>query len=268
MNLQPVKYFLNRFVLRRDSLVANARYDLRMHVKAEDVVGRHIYKYGAHEPGATAFLTKTLEFRDGDVAIDIGANIGWYSLVLDRLAGDKRVDIYSFEPEPTNFELLERNVLENAATHVRPQARAVADAPGEMTMYLFKKSNRGRHSLLASEGTDTVQVSTLTLDEFWESADLGERVPRFIKLDIEGFELMALRGGTRVVARCPLVMLEYSPELMRAASVDPGELIRVMLNLGFVPHVLQADELAPADPEELIQGAQQVDLFWKNVSAA
>lgn len=247
MNFQPVKYVINRFILRRQSLIApTAHLGLQLRVKTEDVVGRHLYKYGTHEPATSEFLKHYLKFQDGDVAIDIGANIGWYSLILDRIAGERKVDIFAFEPDPTNFDLLTENISRNSATRVSIVQCAVADVTGHQTLHLYNKSNRGRHSLLAIHDGETVDVNTVTLDEFWKSSSLGARLPRFIKMDIEGFEFMALRGATSVLSRCPMVMLEYSPGYMKAASIAPGELVDLMLGQGF----------------NLRSSDKQTDLFW------
>ena len=265
MAIQSIKYVINRFILRRDTLTApTPKYGLSLLVKTEDVVGRHLYKYGAHEPETTDFLRENLKLESGDVVFDIGGNIGWYSLILDRMAGEKKdVAIYSFEPDPTNFELLRENIKRNAAKHVTAVQAAVADSKGRMKLHLFGKANRGRHSLLAIHKGETIEINTVTLDGFWAQRELGDRVPRFIKMDIEGFELMALRGGLSVLANCPLVMLEYSPSYMKKAKLQPAELVDLMLEQGFKPHVLINSGLERVSPDELKNSDQHVDLFWK-----
>lgn len=263
MSLRSIKYIVNRYLLRRDTLLAKSDlYDLQLAVKTEDVVGRHLYKYGAHERETTDFLIQTLQLADNDIVLDIGANLGWYSLIFDRMAGAHDIDIYAFEPEPTNFALLENNVARNRAGHIRAQQLAVADEPGQMTLHMYKSSNRGRHSLLAIHDGQTVDVQTVTLDGFWEAEGLGDRVPRFIKMDIEGFELMALRGASNVLRRCPMVMLEYTPEAMRAVSLDPGHMLDLMGGQGFAPQVLKGGRLEGIDIESLRSSSDQVDLFW------
>lgn len=263
MAIQSLKYVFNRFILRRDTLTATTpKYGLELRVKTEDVVGRHLYKYGAHEPETTDFLRENLKLQDGDVVLDVGGNIGWYSLILDRMAGAHDVAIYSFEPDPTNFALLQENVARNSAKHVISIQAAIADSKGRMTLHLFGKSNRGRHSLLAIHDGETIDIDTLTMDGFWSDQGLGQRTPRFIKMDIEGFELMALQGATAVLDRCPLVMLEYSPSYMKTAKLRPSDLIDLMLERGFQPNVLQHGQLQPAIASELKTSDQHVDLFW------
>lgn len=264
MDFRAAAYIANRFLLRRRHLTAKAdHFDLRLRVRTTDVIGRHIYKYGAHEPEITEFLTRTLEIRDGDVLLDIGANIGWYSLVLDRIAGPARIDIYSFEPDPDNFALLGANRSLNGASHVHPVQLGASDRSGTFELHLFGGSNRGRHSLLPIHEGGTIEVRTITLDEFWAREELGDRVPRFLKMDIEGFELPALRGARGVLARCPLVMLEYSPRYMTAADMVPGELLEFMTGQGYTPFVLADGGLVPADRSALLESDRHVDLFWR-----
>lgn len=263
MAIQSLKYVINRFILKRDTLTApTPQYGLSLRVKTEDVVGRHLYKYGVHEPDATNYLLEHLQLRPGDVVFDIGGNIGWFSLILNKIAGKNAVDIFSFEPDPTNFGLLEENIRLNNASAITPVQAAVAQESGTMTLHLFGKSNRGRHSLLAIHEGDTIDIATVTLDEFWQEHALGDRVPRFIKMDIEGFELMALQGATGVLQRCPMVMLEYSPTYMRSAGLEPADLVNLMTGLGFSPNVLRDGDLSPVNAGDLKNSDRHVDLFW------
>lgn len=263
MNLNPIKYVLSRYLLQKKSLVAKAsHFDLTLRVRTEDVIGRHLYKYGAHEPATAEFLKEYLKFEDGDVAFDVGANIGWYSLLFDKIAGSKSVDIFAFEPDPSNFSLLEENIARNAANRVHPQQRAVADVESTLQLHLYGKTNLGRHSLLDIHEGETVDVQTVILDNFWIDQDLGDRVPRFIKMDIEGFELMALRGAAAVLSRCPAVILEYSPGYMKKASIDPSALLDLMDRHGFVANYLQNGQLQPANLQELKSSDRHLDLFW------
>jgi hypothetical protein len=74
---RSASYFINRWILQRPFLLARSPdFDLKLKVKTEDVVGRHLYKYQIHEPELSAFLAEELTFEPGDIIIDIGANIG------------------------------------------------------------------------------------------------------------------------------------------------------------------------------------------------
>ena len=116
--------------------------------------------------------------------------------------------------------------------------------------------------MLAIHEGETVDVQTVVLDRFWDAQGLGDRVVRFIKMDIEGYELMALRGATGVLSRCSMVMLEYSPRYMAAADIDPGSLLDIMVGQGFSAHILQDGSLVSKSCDDLKSSDQQIDLFW------
>lgn len=260
--IRSLSYFVSRWLLHRPFLMARSPdFDLKLKVKTEDVVGRHLYKYQVHEPALSAFLADQLTFEPDDVVIDIGANIGWYSLILERLAPDG-VSIFSFEPDPLNFELLEHNLRLNAANKVTAIQKALADEDGEQTLYQHDNKNLGRHSLLPLQEGKSVTVSTTSLDHFWDAHDLGLRTPRFIKIDIEGYELLALRGANSILERCPQILCEYSPAYMRQGNIEPGDLIALFTGHGFQPHEMQANVMTPVDPDTLPGLDRMTDLYW------
>jgi FkbM family methyltransferase len=260
--IRSLSYFVNRWILHRPFLVARAPdFDLKLKVKTEDVVGRHLYKYQVHEPALSAFLATELKFEPGDVVIDIGANIGWYSLILDRLTPDG-IDIFSFEPDPLNFQLLEHNLRLNAATKVTATQKALAAEDGEQTLYQHDSKNLGRHSLLPLQEGQSVKVATTSLDRFWDTHDLGTRTPRFIKIDIEGYELIALRGANSLLERCPAILCEYSPAYMRLGGIEPGDLVDLLTGHGFKPHEMNANGMASVDPDSLADLDRMTDLYW------
>jgi FkbM family methyltransferase len=263
---RSVAYLANRWIFRRPFLLAKLpEFGLRFRVKTEDVVGRHIYKYHVHEAELTALLFRVLHLQPDDVVIDIGGNIGWYSVLLDRLAPDG-VNIFAFEPDPQNFELLQANIGLNDARKVLPVQKALAAEEGVQTLYQHNSRNLGRHSLLRLQDGLSVDVETTTLDSFWSEQGLGERNVGFIKIDIEGYELFALRGATRVLERCPALLCEYSPKYMRTGDVDPAELIDLLIGLGFQPNRIVAGELLPTSAAELADVVGFFDLFWRRVA--
>lgn len=233
---------------------------LRMCASPTDDIGRHIVRDGAHEPHNSAWILEHLRLRDGDVALDIGANIGWYSCLLDRL-GEGRFDIFCFEPEPRNFALLKRNLALNRADHVHPQQIALGESAGNIDLYLYKDSNRGRHSVLPNHAGTKIQVPLARLDHWWQSANLGSRPLRFIKIDIEGYELPALRGAGELLNRCDTLMLEYSPAYMRKANLDPAAMLQLFERVGFTVSTLTKGSLVPADLALLRNTDTQQDLF-------
>ncbi|HRP87856.1 MAG TPA: hypothetical protein PLS34_10110, partial [Gammaproteobacteria bacterium] len=98
--LRSAAFFVQRFVLGRRTLLAQVpEFDLELRVPAGDAVGRHLYEDAMHAPAVIDFLATRLELAPDDVVFDIGANIGWYALLLARLA-PRGVSIHAFEPDP------------------------------------------------------------------------------------------------------------------------------------------------------------------------
>ena len=261
--LRSLNFLLHRHLLGSDTLDARApEYGLDLKVKVRDVIGRHIYKYGAHDPILTRFLKQTLTLQPGDVVLDIGANIGWYSLTLNSMA-PQGVDIFAFEPHPSNLALLRENLRRNSASMVTVVPCAVSDHPGEQDMFAYAGENTGRHSLLPINDGQRIRIRTVTLDEFWVERDLRNRVPRFIKIDIEGYELVALRGGLEVLKRSPTVLFEYSPKFMLDAGLAPMELLDMMYGLGFQCTRVDEGQKTPITRESLLGDDHQMNLLWE-----
>lgn len=232
-------YLVRRHLLRADFLVARDRtLGLRFRFKAEDAVGRRIFQTGVYEPPLTRFLLEHLELRPGDVLVDAGANLGWFSVLLSRRAPDGAT-IYAFEPDPLNFELLAENVERNAADRVVPVRKALDAREGRRALHLYPDKNRGRHSFAEPAGAEgAVEVEATTLAGFWEERGLGGRRLGLLKADVEGFELSVLEGAAPLLEGTGVVVTEIAPELLRRAGADPSALVRLLTGRGFRPHRL------------------------------
>jgi FkbM family methyltransferase len=256
-----VLYFLARYVLFRRYLIARApAFGLRLRFRIEDAIGRWIYKRGSYEAELTDYIAHHIAFRDGDVFLDVGANIGWYPLVLART---RRIATLAFEPDPLNFALLEENVRLNGCASVRPIRKAVADTEGTRTLYRYANKNLGRHSLLPINDKDTVEVETVTLDGFLAREGIVPERVAFMKVDVEGYELPVLNGAKRLLEAIPLVLCEYSPGYMRRGGMEPKALLGLLREKGFEPYRLEAGALQPLTFAELeaVEG-NDVNVFW------
>ncbi len=228
---------------------------------AADVITRHIYRYGVHEPQITRYLIDTVRVGPGEVALDIGANLGWYSVILDRLC-DPDGRVLAFEPDPESYALLEWNLERNDCARVTPYNIGVGDAPGMITLHRYKSSNNGRHTLLeGSTSGGTVEVPVVRLDAFWETHRLGERRIRFMKVDVEGFEIFVLRGAQALLTRCDRLVLEYNPESLPIAKLPPSALPELLQAADLTAQVFEPTGLRAVSFEELASATHQRDLL-------
>jgi FkbM family methyltransferase len=140
------------------------------------------------------------ELNPGDVFYDVGANVGFFSLLASVLVGPAG-RVVAFEPLPRNIELLRANLDLNACTNVSIVAAAVAEAAGSTRFTVGGSPSMG--SMDASQG---IEVCVVGLDELLDSGD--QPVPAAIKMDIEGAESRALSGARKTLeAHHPTIFL-------------------------------------------------------------
>jgi FkbM family methyltransferase len=256
--MKALAYLVQRYLLRRRFLTARSRlFDGTFRVVAADFIGRRLYKHGAYEAGTIEFLKGYLRLQPGDIVLDVGANIGWFAVFFDRVAPEG-AEVFAFEPDPVNFGLLTHNLRTNGCGKVTPVQRAVSDARRTTRLYLYPDKNRGRHSLVPSEGREVVDVEAITLDEFM--GDRAGRV-RFLKMDIEGHEYAALAGAREVLRHLPALLMEYSPGLYPSGG-GKAEILALLFGHGFVPHRIEAGRLEPVERAWLESSDRQMDLLW------
>jgi FkbM family methyltransferase len=182
-----------------------------------------------YEPLETRLLLERL--KPGQTFVDIGANIGYYSLLAARKVGPGG-KIFAFEPDPENFKLLQKNIAANGYENVTLIPKAVSDSQGEAKLYLNPK-NLGDHRLYDSkDGRAFVTVLKTTLDDVFQSLESG---PDFIKMDIQGAEGGALAGMRDLLKKSPRIILvsEFGPENLRRFGSDPKTFLKNLSELGF-----------------------------------
>jgi FkbM family methyltransferase len=209
--------------------------------------------YGAFKAYADRAERKLLRsiLSAGAVVVDAGANIGVYSQFLSRTVGPTGV-VHSFEPAPANFRRLQ-SATRNLA-NVRLSQAAVGESSGKSKLYVSGQLNVD-HRTYATEGDSrsAVQIDIIALDDYFKP---GERVD-LIKMDIQGYELHALRGTNRVLADNPAakLLLEFWPYGLEQAGTNWLELIDTLriknmsvsqiTNFGLVPFHADSVRVSP-----------------------
>ncbi len=204
--------------------------------------------FRSYEPFETSLLSA--EIRLGMTIVDVGANIGYYTLLFSKLTGDAG-RVYAFEPEPQNFALLRQNLTRNNRTNVVALNRAASDQVGPSFLYLSTE-NHGDHQAYPSEdGRRKVPITMTRLD------DCVEGPVDLIKMDVQGFEAHALSGMEKVIAASPrlTIFTEFWPEGLRRAGSAAADFLRRLrsfdLEIFFINEY--ANRLEPADDAELLR---------------
>ena len=199
----------------------------------------HFGGFEAHEWDSLCALV-----RPGMRVLDVGANIGWYTVRFARRFPDVTID--AFEPVPHTFGVLARNVGLNAPKNVTLHPFGLSDREGEADFH-FSAASTGAASaanILGLPDAATVRVRLRTLDGFCR--DTGT-APDFIKCDVEGGELLFLKGGRETVrAARPMIFLEMLRKWAAKFGYHPNEIIDLLAGDGYA-----CFEMTPAGPAPL-----------------
>src|SRR3989304_10413899 len=167
----------------------------KMYVDSRDIgVAPFLLEWGFYEKYETELFKKLVKKRM--VVLDIGANIGYYTLIAAHLVGDEG-KVFAFEPDPYNYNLLCKNIEVNGYRNVIPVRKAVFSKSGKMELFL-DKSNLGGHSLSEAnvDKGASIMVEITSLDEYFENTNHKIDV---IKMDVQGSEMEVLNGMTNII---------------------------------------------------------------------
>lgn len=162
------------------------------------------FVYGTWEPDVTRVVTSTVKL--GMTVLDIGAHIGYFTLLFAKCAGSTG-RVVSFEPLPTNFALLQKNLRLNHLQNAQAIPKAVFSQTAEIMINIpGDHLTSGDASVYRVVGSKQLLVPATTLDSFCASS--GYR-PDFLKMDVEGAEYDVLMGGKETISRCrPKLLIE------------------------------------------------------------
>jgi FkbM family methyltransferase len=260
--INRLKHFFYRVTGTKKFLIADCKpYGLKFKFQLMDGIGRDIYyKFGVYsENHISQWLLKNLDIKDDDLIVDIGANIGWYSLTL---SSKNKPRIVAFEPDTINFNTLQENLRLNGKDNVKAFNKAISDKEGMLTLYLYKNYNPGRHSFIKqANSVGTAEVPIVPLDAFLEKEGFGKGPIKLIKIDIEGYEYTALKAAMRTLDRAQHILTEFSPYMMRDIGQEPMDYITLLQSAGFKLKLIDENGLSEPDITTIIRENQQVNLF-------
>lgn len=180
--------------------------------------------------------------KPGQTVVDVGAHVGYYSLLAARLVGPEG-RVYAFEPEPKNYALLRKNIALNGYANIMPAPLALSDRIGTSDLHLGGMDT-GFHSLFElhlpqPSDPGTITVETTTLDAFFGAQ--GWPLVDVVKLDIEGAESQALDGMREFLERMRgmTLIIEFCPWILQTLGVEPAEFLAGLGSRGFRLQVIE-----------------------------
>ena len=207
----------------------------------------------------------TLLFRkylnEGDTVWDVGANIGYFTLEFARSVGFQG-KVLSFEPHPEIFKVLQRNVSRNKYQNISLQNVACGEEATFSKLY-FSTENEGNHKIVEnSSSKDSVKIKVVKLSTFIET-----HPPRLIKMDIEGAELLALRGLGADYLKYNRVdfVIEYHPYEMSFFDIEGEQVIDFFIDTGYKFRNLAFPDSPIISREEILKKHKKEDRSITNL---
>lgn len=258
LNLVKVFYLqtgknLKKFLGRNN--FAYKTYHLLLRICFENISGHSMYVLNGHKMSLNSYnasyfmlgeyepeTTKTFKslIKKGDVVVDVGANIGYYTLLSARAVGNKG-KVFSFEPDLMNYSLLEKNVEINGYKNIVLVKKAVSDKNSIERFYI---NSPNTNSLIFSEDQSekSINVETIKLDDYFNDNKI--KIIKLVKLDIEGAEALALNGMKKLIRENKIISIitEYNPLFLRKQNINPNTFIKEIIDSGFEIKVIEGLE--------------------------
>ncbi|GAA2650781.1 FkbM family methyltransferase [Streptomyces aculeolatus] len=235
--------------------VTEARFGARFAVDTRDLILRYVYLFGIWEPNMTGWLQGRL--RPGDTFVDVGAHVGYFSMLASRLVGDAG-HVVAIEASPKFYGRLREHADLNGVGNVRAVNAAVSDCRETLTFILASSINTGANSIVPYDGPveSSFEAEARPLPDLLETAEVAQA--RVIKVDVEGAEGKVARGLTPLLDQLrpdAEITIEVTPERMAQLGDSVDELMETMARAGFHAYRL-ANDYAPASyPQALRQPA-------------
>lgn len=277
------KYIANNLWCVEGSVETDTLFGSKILVNARDIVGRYIYYFGMWEPNLTSWISERL--REGDIFVDVGANLGYYSLLASKLVG-KDGKVIAIEPLPEIFAMLARNLELNEAQNVRAANVAAWDAESEVDIFTWPKCPAGVTTL--NEGWAAKwklqrhgKVRATKLGNILGA--YGAQAARLIKVDVEGSEARVIFGMKSILdlGRADIeLIIEVHPCLSSAQTDGWHDSLDFLSSQGFKPYQIDNSynaeayfcRHAPTRPRrvstDLGNGAVEMNLIFSRIDAA
>lgn len=251
----------------------------RISANTREVVGKYIYYFGIWEPNLTYWIERRL--APGDGFIDVGANIGYYTLLASKIVGDTG-KVVSVEALPAIFAALQNNLRLNAARNVRAVNCAAWDAEEMLTIYTHPEDLPGQTTVMPGwadeyhlESQSRIQAAPLsailTAEEF--------RAARLVKIDTEGAEWHVLSGMKPLMGSCRddlEIAIEINSKMLAVEGRTPQDVLDFFAGYGFHAYRIENDYLqerylfreAPQLPRRIERiVSEQTDVIFSRIDA-
>ncbi len=249
---------VSEIIIKADSILLTTRDGVRLVSDPDDqrIIPVEIMNFGNYETIELEMVMKL--YRGQGVFLDIGANIGWYSINVSRAMPDAK--IHAFEPIPNTFSYLIKNLVLNNTSNVIPHNIGFAEQDGELDFFYYKEvaGNTSLAKLSRRDSLERLTSNVRRLDEFVENNSLEVE---FIKCDVEGAELLVFKGGTGLIEKQkPIVFTELLRKWAASFGYHPQDVVELFFSMGYGCFTYEEGLLKPLD--KIFEDTTETNFFF------
>lgn len=233
---------------REDTFIIKTKYGFKMKVSFPDIIQTYIFFFGEWEPYLTTHINNTL--KEGDTFIDIGGNVGYYTMLAAKLVGPSG-KVLTVEASPSIFHELEHNIDMNNYSNITLFNSALSDSREDITIYKGDKQNIGGTSIIKSmKLEDSVveeHVRSVLLTDIISEEDIKKA--KIVKIDIEGMEWPVIKTIEHLFVECSDdtdFLIEVKPDAISEMGGSMEELLEIFSTAGYMAYEIQ-NTYAPRD---------------------
>lgn len=206
------------------------RENIKLNISLDDWIQQQIYFLGDYEKPEIDYLYETL--KSGDIFVDIGANIGLFSLNASNIVGESG-HVFGFEAYGSNHGQFEANIDVNNFQNITAEKIAISDKKNFIDiLYHDKDKNIGMASAYLKDYTSKESVKCVSLDSYF--ADNKVDKVDLVKIDIEGGEYDALLGMSKIMSELkPKILIEINKETLDNSNHSEEELLHLLKNYNY-----------------------------------
>ena len=189
----------------------------------------------------------------GDIVIDLGANIGFFTCLFAQLVGETG-KVYAFEPGPDNCKLIRKNLEVNGYKNVVLEQKAVSNKSGKIKLY-FSYSSVDHQIYETDEKRDSIDIDCITLDDYFSEMDVSINV---IKSNIQGSDCAGIQGAEKIIKNSKnlnYMSVEFDPDNLRSFNSDPEEFLDILLKMDYKLYDILAygNKIIPIEKEQVLR---------------
>tara|TARA_R110000868_G_scaffold132381_8_gene343345 strand:+ start:21745 stop:22566 length:822 start_codon:yes stop_codon:yes gene_type:complete len=213
-----------------------------LNLNLNDRIQRRIYIKGVHEPETEAPLLELA--KDSKCFVDIGANVGYFSMMLSQVYPN--LEVHCFEPMPRNIQALKLN-KETNKNNINIHEVCLSDENTEVEFAIPPEGECGWGRIaqgeLVKNFENRIKVPARTLDQML-SQEVFKSPPDLIKIDVEGNEMRVLKGAAQLLSKhSPTICIEINEECLVDNQTTGAEIFNYLKNLGYQAHLLENSKL-------------------------